>query len=131
MQGMADEFPEMKKKILAHFDSRTAEDSIAVHGQVRNVSGAGSLFRDGAGREYEHPPARPNDRETVIPWMDEWEDTRMTRPLTAGEQERAVARAEHERAETDHRRASLQYERARALADRLAARRRADGGGAR
>jgi hypothetical protein len=130
MQSMEDEFPEMKKKILAHFDSRTAEDSIAVHGQIRDVSGANSLFRDGAGREYEHPPARPNDRETVIPWMDDWEETRMTRQLTPEEQERAVARAKREAAAADVRRESPEHARARALVDRLAGRRRAAGAGA-
>lgn len=60
------------KKILAHFDNRTAPDSIYVHGQIRPVAG---LFMDGAGRRYLHPPARPHDRETVIPWYaDDWEE---------------------------------------------------------
>lgn len=120
MQGMEGEFPEMRKKILAHFDSRTAEDSIAVHGQIRNLSGPDSLFRDGAGREYEHPPARPNDRETVIPWMEEWEETGMTRQLTEAEQNAAVARAKRERSRADDRRESPEYARARALVRQLA-----------
>lgn len=63
------DFPDMQKKILAHFDTRTAPDSIAVHGQIRPVDG---LFTDGAGRMYKHPPARPNDREVVIPWRPHW-----------------------------------------------------------
>ncbi|MEY5061177.1 MAG: Phage Mu protein like protein, partial [Planctomycetota bacterium] len=65
----ATDFPDLKKKIVAILDSRTAEDSIAVNGQVR---GLGELFVDGAGRQYLYPPARPNDRETTIPWRDEW-----------------------------------------------------------
>ena len=65
------DFPDMQKKILAHFDMRTAPDSVAVHGQIRPVDG---LFQDGAGRQYKHPPARPNDRETVIPWRPHWKE---------------------------------------------------------
>lgn len=71
------DFPDMQKKILAHFDQRTAPDSIAVHGQVRPVDG---LFTDGAGRNYKHPPARPNDRETVIPWRPHWPALPATTP---------------------------------------------------
>lgn len=63
------DFPDMQKKILAHFDIRTAPDSVAVHGQVRPLDG---YFVDGAGRHYRHPPGRPNDRETVIPWRAHW-----------------------------------------------------------
>jgi chemotaxis protein histidine kinase CheA len=76
------DFPDMQKKILAHFDNRTAPDSVAVHGQVRPVDG---LFRDGAGREYLHPPGRPNDRETVVPWRPHWEDTPATKSSDATE----------------------------------------------
>ena len=80
---MEETFPDLARKILAHFDDRTAEDSIAVHGQVRR---RGEFFRDGAGRVYERPPARPNDRETLIPWRASWPETDATRGLTAGEQ---------------------------------------------
>lgn len=64
--------PGMKRKILATLDKRTGHDSIAVHGQVRGIK---ENFVDGAGRSYLYPPARPNDRETVIPWKDEWDDS--------------------------------------------------------
>lgn len=67
----------MKRKILAFFDRRTAPDSIAVHGQVRGMK---EKFVDGAGREYMRPPARPNDRETLVPWRDTWKDTDETAP---------------------------------------------------
>ncbi len=66
------QFPGMKRKILAVLDKRTAADSIAVHGQIRGIR---ENFVDGAGRSYLYPPARPNDRETVIPWRTEWEDS--------------------------------------------------------
>lgn len=82
------DFPDMQKKILATFDPRTAYDSMGVHGQVRPL---GAYFRDGAGREYERPPARPNDRETVVPWRSSWPETKMTRPVPKAEQ-RAVER---------------------------------------
>lgn len=71
------DFPDMQKKILATFDKRTAPDSIAVHGQIRDLD---KNFRDGRGREYMHPPARPNDRETVIPWRPEWKELPNTVP---------------------------------------------------
>lgn len=83
-----EEMPELKKKILAHFDSRTAADSVAVHGQVRHLE---DTFLDGAGRVYLRPPARPNDREVVIPWLDEWGDTPTTRPRPAAQQAQAIA----------------------------------------
>lgn len=70
---------EIKRKILAVMDMRTAPDSIEVHGQVRAQD---EMFVDGAGRTYLRPPARPNDRETIIPWRDEYPDTPRSRPLT-------------------------------------------------
>lgn len=65
-----DDFPDLQKKIIAILDRRTAPDSIAVDGQVRKL---GEPFVDGMGRSYQYPPARPNDRETVIPWRPHWE----------------------------------------------------------
>lgn len=69
---------EVQKKILATFDNRTAMDSKAVHGQIRPIDG---LFVDGLGRRYLAPPARPNDREVVVPWRSGWPDRGYTRPL--------------------------------------------------
>jgi hypothetical protein len=84
MQGFRNtDFPDMQKKILAHFDNRTAPDSIAVHGQIRPLDG---YFMDGAGRQYLHPPGRPNDRETVIPWRPHWGELEATEPPTPTEQ---------------------------------------------
>jgi len=82
---------QMKKKIVAHFDRRTAQDSIAVHGQIRDVDGPDSYFVDGDARVYQHPPARPNDRECVIPWLAEWGEGESTRPLSPAEVTRADA----------------------------------------
>lgn len=77
MHGMKDQFPDMGKKILATFDAKTALDSIAVHGQVRRLE---EYFMDGAGRQYLHPPARPLDRETIVPWRMGWKELPATEP---------------------------------------------------
>ncbi len=66
------------KKIIATFDKRTADDSRYVHGQIRKP---GEYFMDGKGRQYLYPPARPNDRETIIPWKTAWPEDEQTRPL--------------------------------------------------
>jgi hypothetical protein len=81
------DMPDMQKKILAHFDNRTAPDSIAVHGQVRKLE---DYFIDGAGRQYLRPPARPNDRETVVPWRPHWSETATTRERSPEEQRQAL-----------------------------------------
>lgn len=91
MNGMRNtDFPDMQKKILAHFDNRTAPDSVAVHGQVRPMDG---YFMDGAGRQYLHPPGRPNDRETVVPWRPHWGSLEATDPPPPAEQAEAQAEA--------------------------------------
>lgn len=97
LSELQESIPELQKKILAHFDNRTASDSVAVHGQIRSISGADRFFVDGAGRVYEHPPARPNDRETVIPWNPGWPDVPSTRQLTPDQAEQVnqrIARGE-------------------------------------
>lgn len=82
------DFPDLQKKILAHFDVRTAPDSVAVHGQIRPLDG---YFRDGAGREYLHPPGRPNDRESVIPWRKVWAELEETEQESESKVEAAIA----------------------------------------
>jgi len=52
-----------RKQLVATFDDRTGDDSKFVHGQTRRLD---ELFEDNEGRRYEHPPNRPNDRETVV-----------------------------------------------------------------
>lgn len=80
------EMPDLQKKILAMFDQRTAFDSVAVHGQIRDLN---DDFVDGAGRVYPFPPARPNDREVIIPWRPHWEETTTTAPLPPEQVQRA------------------------------------------
>lgn len=82
---------EVQKKIVAHFDNRTAPDSVAVHGQVRDLD---KTFMDGAGRVYLYPPGRPNDRETLIPWFDDWHETPSTEPPTELEKTEAIELAQ-------------------------------------
>lgn len=76
-RSQREDFPDLKRKILAVMDSRTAADSRAVHGQIRGIY---EPFMDGAGRIYMHPPARPNDREIVVPWRPSWGETSTSRP---------------------------------------------------
>ena len=101
---------EVKRKILAVMDNRTAHDSIAVHGQIRRKE---EHFVDGAGRRYLRPPARPHDRETIIPWRDRWSETPRSRALTSGQRARMTeANSEAQRNRARRRR------RARALRQR-------------
>ena len=82
LQEARNDLPDLKKKIIATFDNRTAYDSFYVHGQVRDVD---KPFTDGAGRVYQNPPARPNDRETIIPWRTAWPDTSISAPKSDAE----------------------------------------------
>lgn len=63
--------PGYQKTLWSTFDDRTGNDSKFVHKQVRELD---ELFRDNKGREYAHPPNRPNDREVEIPTREEWRD---------------------------------------------------------
>jgi hypothetical protein len=58
----------MLKILVATFDDRTGADSYAVHGQIRRPEEA---FEDWYS-SYQHPPNRPNDRETVVPHHMDW-----------------------------------------------------------
>jgi hypothetical protein len=106
-------FPDMKRKILAVMDLRTANDSLGVHGQIRAV---GEEFVDGAGRRYLRPPSRPNDRETLIPWRERWPETAHSRPLTQTQQQEIAERNEQWQERWERR--------SRARARRMAARAR-------
>lgn len=119
MEGLFEqrqEMPALTKKILATFDPRTAMDSVLVHGQVRRLE---EPFVDGAGRVYLQPPARPNDRETVIPWLPDWTETPITSPLTPEQVEAARARA-NRGLDPEHQRARLAASRATSAAQRAA-----------
>lgn len=85
MQGLheqREDIPDLKKKIVATFDNRTGADSMIVHGQVRELE---ENFVDGASRSYLYPPARPHDREVVLPWRPGWPETDVSRPRTQAE----------------------------------------------
>lgn len=72
---------DMVKILAATFDQRTCADSYAVHGQVRKVE---SLFDTWQG-PHAYPPARPNDREIVVPHRLRWEIPPYLRARPAGE----------------------------------------------
>jgi hypothetical protein len=59
---------DMVKILSATFDDRTAADSYVVHGQIRRPEEA---FETWYGF-FAHPPARPNDREIVVPHRIRW-----------------------------------------------------------
>ena len=56
----------VQKTCIAVFDSRTAQDSVSVHNQIRELD---EEFEDGAGRRYLAPPGRPNDREKMVAYL--------------------------------------------------------------
>lgn len=72
---------EMLKILSATFDSRTAADSYAVHGQIRRP---GEPFDTWYGPMMA-PPARPNDREVVVPHRIGWPLPAGLKPRGAGE----------------------------------------------
>lgn len=59
---------DVQKTCIVTLDARTAQDSMRLVGQVRDLEEA---FVDGQGRRYTHPPGRPNDREKEVPWFPE------------------------------------------------------------
>lgn len=73
LQVAAEDADDLVKILSATFDGRTAADSYAVHGQVRRVSEPFDTWQG----PVQHPPARPNDREGVVPHRLAW-------PLPAG-----------------------------------------------
>lgn len=59
---------DMCKILCATFDNRTSADSYAVHGQIRTSEEAFETWQG----LFQHPPARPNDREVVVPHRIVW-----------------------------------------------------------
>ncbi len=61
----SDEHDEWRKQLIAVVpsDGRTADDSRSVHLQMRKLA---DDFNDNEGRDYQHPPNRPQDRETMV-----------------------------------------------------------------
>lgn len=87
MEALRDaDYPQLQKKLIATFDSRTGDDSKELHGQVQPVdqpfiwhvkNSKGQVVRT---VEYMYPPNRPNDREVAVPWMPDWKNTEVTKP---------------------------------------------------
>jgi len=83
---IAEDFPDMMIRWTEHVsddtweptDSKTAPDSIAMHGQVKPVGGVFVAPADDRipsmwhGQTYAFPPNRPNDRAVVLPWRKVW-----------------------------------------------------------
>lgn len=59
---------DMVKILAATFDDRTAADSYAVHGQIRRLDEPFDTWQG----PVMNPPARPNDREVVVPHRIGW-----------------------------------------------------------
>jgi hypothetical protein len=68
MSEANEQLGDMVKILSATFDDRTASDSYAVHGQIRRQE---EPFDTWYGPMM-HPPARPNDREIVVPHRISW-----------------------------------------------------------
>ena len=68
MKQAEEELGPMLRILSAVFDDRTSSDSYAVHGQVRRMNEPFDTWQGAC----MVPPARPNDRETVVPHMREW-----------------------------------------------------------
>ncbi len=79
--GAQEELGDMCKILCATFDNRTAADSYAVHGQIRRPSEA---FNTWTG-DVMHSPARPNDREIVVPHRVCWPIPPNLTPRSDGE----------------------------------------------
>ena len=79
----------LHKRLITTFDDRTGDDSFLVHGQTVPVSKPFSWKHKRRGQwvvtRYMHPPNRPNDREVVIPWDPEWEETEAEAPMSISE----------------------------------------------
>ncbi len=72
---------DMLKILCATFDDRTAADSYAVHGQIRRVSEPFDTWQG----PVMTPPARPNDREVVVPHRMSWPLPGNLKPMSAGQ----------------------------------------------
>lgn len=72
---------DMCKILAATFDDRTGWDSYQVHGQIRRPEEP-FAWADGL---YQHPPNRPNDRETVVPHRIAWVIPPYLKPKSDGE----------------------------------------------
>lgn len=83
---LAQHYDDMKKRWVERvsdstwtpLDSRVANDSLALHGQVTGVSGvftmpnANDVDSNMWGQSWTFPPNRSNDRAVVMPWRKSW-----------------------------------------------------------
>lgn len=72
---------DMLKILSATFDNRTSADSYAVHGQCRRPN---EPFDTWEGK-HQHPPARPNDREIIVPHRIRWDWPKYLTPKSNAE----------------------------------------------
>lgn len=79
LEQLAPAVPKMMKRLVTTHDDRTGEDSIELDGQTVPVDQPFVwVVKDARGEptgkvvRYMAPPNRPNDRETVIPWLESW-----------------------------------------------------------
>lgn len=88
MEVTRKDMPDLQKKLVATWDSRTGDDSKELDGQtvpidepfvwvVKNSKGqpTGKVVR------YMQPPNRPNDREVVVPWRAGWKEPQHAGPV--------------------------------------------------
>ena len=68
MQEADEQLGDLVKILSATFDDRTSSDSYVAHGQIRRPE---EPFDTWYG-PMQHPPARPNDREIVVPHRVSW-----------------------------------------------------------
>lgn len=61
------------KRLIHVYDSRTGADSLATGDQVARIGEP--FYNPRLGVWFQHPPDRPNDRATVIPWRAVYELT--------------------------------------------------------
>ncbi len=76
-----------RKTIVAVHDSRTDEDTVGLERWLADRGGSirlDELFRDGDGRQYLHPPGRPNDRCVEVPWRADWGGMDDVNAITGG-----------------------------------------------
>jgi hypothetical protein len=80
------EFPDMRIRWVElvsdqtgePLDNRVANDSLALHGQLKTRDGVFIMPRDRRvdsklyGKTYDAPPNRPNDRAVLMPWRKAW-----------------------------------------------------------
>ena len=76
MEELSTEVPNLMKRLVATFDARTGDDSKALNGQTVKVNEPFIwLKKTNHGVErvaYMAPPNRPQDRETVVPWRQDY-----------------------------------------------------------